>query len=39
MFLYLEFDVVPLVGFAIVAFAFGVKPKNSLQRPMARRLP
>ena len=36
MFLSLESNVVPLV-FAVVAFAFGVKPKTSLQTPMARR--
>ena len=38
-FLSLEFDVVPLFVFAGVAFAFSVKPKISLQRLMARRLP
>ena len=36
MFLSLESNVVPLV-LAVVAFAFGVKPKTSLQTPMARR--
>ena len=41
MFLSLEFDVVALVCFCwccLVALAFGVKPKNSLQRPLAGRL-
>ena len=37
LFLSLESDVVPLV-LAVVAFAFGVKPKNSLQRPMSRKI-
>ena len=39
MFLSLEFDVVPLVCFCSCCLSFSVKPKNSLQRLMARRLP
>ena len=42
MFLCLKFDVVSLVCFCsccLVALAFDVKPKNSLQRQKARRLP
>ena len=36
MFLCLELDVVPLVCFCSCCFCFGLKPKNSLQRLMAR---
>ena len=39
MFLSLEFDWFHLFVLAVVAFAFGVKPKTSLQRLMARILP
>ena len=38
MFLSLEFDVVPLVCFGSCCLCFWLKPKNSLQRPMARRI-